>query len=98
MLLENAPTLWKTLVTAWANYGSRLLRWSGRNAHLYGPLHPLIAAGDDADGNTIPDLWATTGDGKLLFYSGARDVSGNPTNGASTVVGSSGWNEITAIS
>ncbi|MEU3500627.1 FG-GAP-like repeat-containing protein [Streptomyces hundungensis] len=59
---------------------------------------PLIAAGDDADGNTIPDLWATTGDGKLLFYSGARDASGNPTNGASIVVGSSGWNEITAIS
>ncbi|MEU3504074.1 hypothetical protein ABZ726_26085 [Streptomyces hundungensis] len=79
----------------WKHFGNRTLfgtgGWSLAN-------RPLVASGDDADGNTVPDPWATTGDGKLLFYSGARDASGNPTNGASTVVGSSGWNAITAIS
>lgn len=72
--------------------------WARRSGNPTGLNRPLIAVGDDADGNTIADLWAITGDGKLLFYSGARDASGNPTNGASPVVGSSGWNAITVIS
>ncbi|MFE3526478.1 FG-GAP repeat domain-containing protein [Streptomyces sp. NPDC059161] len=59
---------------------------------------PLITAGDDADGNGLPDLWATTGDGKLLFYSGGRDANGNPIDGSSTVIGSAGWNGIKTIS
>ncbi|MFJ4478690.1 FG-GAP-like repeat-containing protein [Streptomyces xanthochromogenes] len=59
---------------------------------------PLIAAGDDADGNDLPGLWATTGDGKLLFYSGGRDANGNPIDGSSTVIGSAGWNGIKTIS
>lgn len=62
------------------------------------PNRPLIAAGDDAGGNGLPDLWATTGDGKLLFYNGGRDANGNPIDGPSTVIGNAGWNTMKAIS
>ncbi|MEU9521756.1 FG-GAP-like repeat-containing protein [Streptomyces sp. NPDC048224] len=59
---------------------------------------PLLAAGDDADGNGLADLWATTGEGKLLFYRGAKDANGNPTDGPSAVIGTGGWNVIKMIS
>ncbi|MFJ4868610.1 FG-GAP-like repeat-containing protein [Streptomyces sp. NPDC088757] len=59
---------------------------------------PLIASGDDADNNGLPDLWATASDGKLLFYRGARDADGNPVDGPSVIVGTGGWSSITTIS
>jgi endonuclease/exonuclease/phosphatase family metal-dependent hydrolase len=57
---------------------------------------PLIAAGD-ANGDGTVDLWATTGDGTLQFYSGGTDGSGNPSDGPRTQVGNSGWDEISRI-
>ncbi|MET9750663.1 MULTISPECIES: hypothetical protein [Streptomyces] len=58
----------------------------------------MLAAGDDADGNGLADLWATTGGGKLLFYRGAKDADGNPIDGPSAVVGTGGWNAIKTFS
>ncbi|MFE6852169.1 FG-GAP-like repeat-containing protein [Streptomyces sp. NPDC057674] len=76
-------------------FGNRTLYgaggWSTAN-------RPLIASGDDANSDGQPDLWATTGDGKLLFYRGARDSDGNPIDGPSVIVGTGGWGSITAIS
>jgi hypothetical protein len=42
---------------------------------------PLLASGNDADCNGVPDLWATDNDGNLRFYPGNYDGSGNPTSG-----------------
>ncbi|MDI5968171.1 hypothetical protein POF50_002220 [Streptomyces sp. SL13] len=59
---------------------------------------PLLASGNDADYNGVPDLWATDNDGNLRFYPGNYDGSGNPTSGASVIVGSGGRQDMTDIS
>ncbi|MFD4374322.1 FG-GAP repeat domain-containing protein [Streptomyces sp. NPDC058486] len=51
---------------------------------------PLFTAVPDANGDGKSDLWATSGDGKLLFYS-------NPA-GVGTVVGNGGWSEFQSLS
>ncbi|MFI9113577.1 FG-GAP-like repeat-containing protein [Streptomyces venezuelae] len=61
---------------------------------------PLIAGAADADGDSIADMWAVTGDGtgRLLFYRGGTNGSGTPVDGASVEVGLSGWkSEIVSI-
>ncbi|WP_245641020.1 DNRLRE domain-containing protein [Streptomyces megasporus] len=54
---------------------------------------PLITASGDADGDGITDLWSTDASGRLLHLPGGRDAAGAPR-----VVGSSGWQAITALS
>nr|WP_240982052.1 MULTISPECIES: FG-GAP-like repeat-containing protein [unclassified Streptomyces] len=62
-------------------------------------VRPLIAGAADADGDGVADLWATTGDGtgRLLFYKGGTNGSGNPVDGPSTEVGASGWSSISSL-
>ncbi|WP_240449939.1 FG-GAP-like repeat-containing protein [Streptomyces sp. S1] len=50
--------------------------WTGAN-------RPLFTAVPDADGDGTPDIWATTGDGKLYFYPNSL--------GSGTMVGIGGW-------
>lgn len=59
---------------------------------------PLVTGAADAAGTSGASLWATTGDGKLLYYAGGTNPDGTPNGGASTVIGSGGWNSIRAIS
>ncbi|MFZ3499642.1 FG-GAP-like repeat-containing protein [Streptomyces sp. 5.8] len=49
---------------------------------------PLIASGGDANLDGKADMWATTGDGALLFYSGTTQGT---TDGARAEVAPSGW-------
>ncbi|MEU3401362.1 FG-GAP repeat domain-containing protein [Streptomyces filamentosus] len=51
---------------------------------------PLFTAVPDANGDGKSDLWATSGDGKLHFYS-------DPAGGG-TVVGNGGWSEFQYLS
>ncbi|MFJ8013100.1 FG-GAP-like repeat-containing protein [Streptomyces sp. NPDC096339] len=59
---------------------------------------PRIAGGADANGDGVADMWATTGDGRLLFYPGGTDATGNAvdlTPGSSPVeVAATGWSGI----
>lgn len=59
---------------------------------------PLVTGSADAAGTTGASLWATTGDGKLLYYTGGKNPDGTPNHGTGTVIGSGGWNAIRAIS
>lgn len=59
---------------------------------------PLVTGAADAAGTAGASLWATTGDGKLLYYTGGTNADGTPNGGPSTVIGSGGWNAIRAIS
>lgn len=56
-------------------------------------IRPLIAGAADADGNGIADMWATTSDGtgRLLFYKGATNGSGDPVDGPAEEVGATSW-------
>ncbi|MDI6518044.1 FG-GAP-like repeat-containing protein [Streptomyces coelicoflavus] len=60
---------------------------------------PLLAGAADADGNGVADMWTTTdsGTGTLMFYAGGTDTAGNPTDGARSTVGASGWDSIVLI-
>ncbi|MEU3483860.1 FG-GAP-like repeat-containing protein [Streptomyces sp. NPDC033754] len=49
---------------------------------------PLIASGGDANLDGKADMWATTGEGALLFYSGTPQGT---DDGARTEVAPSGW-------
>ncbi|MGK5731849.1 DNRLRE domain-containing protein [Streptomyces sp. URMC 124] len=66
-------------------YGARA--WNSTN-------RPLLAMPGDANGDGVPDLWATTaeGTGTLLFYPTENGRDGKPVT-----VGSGGWQAIKAI-
>lgn len=51
---------------------------------------PLLTAVPDTNGDAKPDLWATTAEGTLSFYSNST--------GAGTMVGSSGWTPFQQLS
>ncbi|MFD6889502.1 FG-GAP-like repeat-containing protein [Streptomyces sp. NPDC059957] len=56
---------------------------------------PRIAAGADANGDGTADMWATTKEGRLLFYPGGTDALGNPVDqtsaSPSVEVAAGGW-------
>ncbi|MEV6672744.1 VCBS repeat-containing protein [Streptomyces sp. NPDC051162] len=66
-------------------YGAR--SWHGGN-------RPLLAMPGDANGDGVPDLWATTveGTGTLLYYPTRNRQDGDPV-----LVGTGGWKGIKAI-
>ncbi|MFF5922853.1 DNRLRE domain-containing protein [Streptomyces flavochromogenes] len=53
---------------------------------------PMITGTPDANGDTIPDLWAIKSDGKLYFYPGGRTTHGTPF-----IAGEGGWTALRAI-
>ncbi|MFD9408680.1 FG-GAP-like repeat-containing protein [Streptomyces sp. NPDC059989] len=71
--------------------GTRTLFGSG----YYENTRPRIAGAPDADGDGTADMWATTQDGRLLFYPGGTDALGTPVDLApGTVpveVAATGW-------
>jgi hypothetical protein len=52
----------------------------------------MITGTPDANGDTIPDLWAIKSDGKLYFYPGGRTTHGTPF-----IAGEGGWTALRAI-
>ncbi|WP_438297223.1 trypsin-like serine protease [Streptomyces sp. HUAS TT7] len=59
---------------------------------------PLVTGTADAAATGSPSLWATTQDGKLLYYAGGKNADGTPSHGTATVIGGGGWSTIRAIS
>jgi hypothetical protein len=55
---------------------------------------PLLTSTGDANGDGVTDLWATDSTGRLLFVRSNPGIAG----AAATVIATTGWAGITAIS